>query len=143
MLMNSNKEKYENYKILFSRLNKALKNEFYLEAIFIEYALIEDRLKSILISANRFKPNLMSLSRKMSEVKRYHQLKTSSLSHCLTLEILDLIKLWSLKRNQLIHALAANNFDDDTIKEIATEGIELVRQISKSAQKFKSKIENL
>ena len=40
--------KYENYKEQFRRLNKALANGFNLEAMFIEYAIMEDRTESIL-----------------------------------------------------------------------------------------------
>ena len=36
-----NQLKYENYKEQFRRLNKALANGFNLEAMFIEYAIIE------------------------------------------------------------------------------------------------------
>ena len=43
-----NIQKYENYKEQFKRLDRALKLGFYLEAIFIEYAIMEDRTSSIL-----------------------------------------------------------------------------------------------
>ena len=38
-----NKQKNERYKDLMSKLKKAMNNEFYYEAIFIEYAILEDR----------------------------------------------------------------------------------------------------
>lgn len=41
-----NMQKYLNYKEQMGRLKKAIANSFYLEAIFIEYAIIEDRLES-------------------------------------------------------------------------------------------------
>ena len=43
-----NMEKYEIYKQLSSDLTKAMKQGFYYEAIFIEYAILEDRLASVL-----------------------------------------------------------------------------------------------
>ena len=43
-----NQQKYENYKEQFKRLNKALANGFHLEAMFIEYAVMEDRTESII-----------------------------------------------------------------------------------------------
>ena len=46
--MVDNRLKYENYKEQFRRLNKALVNGFNLEAMFIEYAIMEDRTESIL-----------------------------------------------------------------------------------------------
>ena len=47
-VLSPNMQKYHNYQNQFSRLDKALKAEFYLEAIFIAYAIIEDRTESIL-----------------------------------------------------------------------------------------------
>lgn len=44
----SNLEKYENYRRQKSQLKKALANEFFYEAIFIEYAIMEDRLEAAL-----------------------------------------------------------------------------------------------
>ena len=43
-----NIQKYENYKEQFKRLDRALKSGFNLEAIFIEYAIMEDRTSSML-----------------------------------------------------------------------------------------------
>ena len=43
-----NRLKYENYREQFKRLNNALHNGFNLEAMFIEYAIMEDRTESIL-----------------------------------------------------------------------------------------------
>ena len=44
----SNKKKQENYRIQCRRLKKAMDNAFYLEAVFIEYAILEDRADSVL-----------------------------------------------------------------------------------------------
>ena len=44
----SSKKKYNNYHEQFKRLNKALANGFNLEAMFIEYAIMEDRTESVL-----------------------------------------------------------------------------------------------
>jgi hypothetical protein len=44
----NNKEKGNTYKNMFARFKKAIKNEFYFEAIFIDYAMLEDRLTSFL-----------------------------------------------------------------------------------------------
>ena len=52
--MISGRQKYNNYKEQFKRLNRALSNGFNLEAMFIEYAIIEDRTESILHHAERW-----------------------------------------------------------------------------------------
>ena len=51
-----NQQKYENYRAQSRRLASALRSGFYLEAVFIEYAIIEDRLESALTHAGAFNP---------------------------------------------------------------------------------------
>ncbi len=43
-----NMDKYNTYKELMERYKKSYENEFYFESMFIEYAVMEDRLRSIL-----------------------------------------------------------------------------------------------
>lgn len=52
-----NQQKYLNYCEQMRRLKKALGNGFCLEAIFIEYAILEDRLESASTHANAFNTN--------------------------------------------------------------------------------------
>ena len=47
-VMTTNRQKYENYREQFKRLEKALTYQFYLEALFIAYAIMEDRSEAIL-----------------------------------------------------------------------------------------------
>lgn len=49
----SNTQRYYNYIEQMVRLKKAMAAQFYLEAIFIEYAVMEDRLESILRQIGR------------------------------------------------------------------------------------------
>ena len=53
----NNQQKYENYRAQSRRLSSALRSGFYLEAVFIEYAIIEDRLESALTHTGAFNPN--------------------------------------------------------------------------------------
>ena len=52
--LSDNLQKHENYREQFVRLKKALTSKFYLEAIFIEYSIIEDRTESILRHAEKW-----------------------------------------------------------------------------------------
>ena len=45
-MKNLNIDKYLTYRYSFSKLKKSITNEFYFEAILIEYAIIEDRIYS-------------------------------------------------------------------------------------------------
>ena len=56
-----NQQKYENYHEQCKRLNKALAAGFNLEAMFIEYALMEDRTESILRHADKWDAYIKSL----------------------------------------------------------------------------------
>ena len=51
-----NAQKFKNYGEQFTRLNLALEHEFYLEATFIAYAILEDRSESVLRHAGLWEP---------------------------------------------------------------------------------------
>ena len=57
MKESKNTGKQERYALLCEKLNKAIKNEFWMEACMIEYAIIEDRTQSILYHAGIYKDN--------------------------------------------------------------------------------------
>lgn len=48
MVSKKNMEKYATYKTMMENLSKAMRSEFYYQAIFIEYAILEDRATSAL-----------------------------------------------------------------------------------------------
>ena len=54
-----NIQKYNNYKEQMGRLKKAISSEFYLEAISIEYAIVEDRVTSALRHAGKNNPGIL------------------------------------------------------------------------------------
>lgn len=62
-----NKEKQTKYAILMKKLDIATREEFYFEAILIEYAILEDRTESILRHANINVPR--GLQRKLNILK--------------------------------------------------------------------------
>ena len=66
-----NMQKYENYKEQMNRLKKAMTNAFYLEALFIEYAIMEDRAEAILrYEGNEInaKNGFVSIDRKLNKI---------------------------------------------------------------------------
>ena len=70
-----NMQKYENYKEQFKRLKKAFDYKFYMEAIFIQYAIMEDRTDAILrYESNEIKPKnereFISITRKLNRVRK-------------------------------------------------------------------------
>ena len=72
--LSHNIQKQLNYREQFKRLDKALNNNFYLEALFIEYAIMEDRTESILrYEGNEIKVkegSFISINRKLDKIKK-------------------------------------------------------------------------
>ena len=78
--------KYENYREQFKRLNKAIANGFNLEAMFIEYMIMEDRTESVLRHAALWeayiksrKRNEANIDSKIRYLKRMLKKKISSI----------------------------------------------------------------
>ena len=55
-----NSEKQETYRTQLGRYHKAIKNGFYFEAMLIDYAMLEDRMRSFLYHASFFADRLKS-----------------------------------------------------------------------------------
>lgn len=126
------REKYRNYTEQFSRLNRALKNEFYLEAIFIEYAILEDRTESVLRHAGLWEAymkgkKIPAIGTKLTFIKNKAALKSCSLHSYFSDDLLEKLRSWKDKRNPLIHDLLNQKLGADQLKDLALEGDRLVR----------------
>ena len=131
-------EKYRNYKEQFGRLSRALKNEFYLEAIFIEYAILEDRTESVIRHAGLWevymaKRNQASISTKLTFIKKRASARSSSFHCYFSDSLLDQLRDWKNKRNPLIHDLLNQKLGPDDLMELALEGYDLVRILRNKA----------
>lgn len=124
-----NKEKNKVYISLITKLNKALKNEFYYEAIFIEYAILEDRTESILKHSNVYIEN-PTLSKKLSTIKRLKTLDNKYCKKHLNNELIQSIYTWKKDRNCLIHDLIVSEYNNVNVKKIAKEGYLIVKKLN-------------
>lgn len=127
-------EKYRNYKEQFDRLNKALKNEFYLEAIFIEYAILEDRTESVLHHAGLWEAymkgkKMANIGTKLTFIKNKAAVKSCTLHPYFNDDLMEQLRLWKNKRNPLIHDLLNQKLGDNDLKDLAIEGSALVRTL--------------
>lgn len=127
-------EKYRNYKEQFERLNKALKNEFYLEAIFIEYAILEDRTQSVLEHAGLWEAymkgkKMANIGTKLTFIKNKAAVKSCTLHPYFNDDLMEQLRLWKNKRNPLIHDLLNQKLGDNDLKDLAMEGSTLVRTL--------------
>ena len=124
-------EKYEVYKSMNENLTKAMRSEFYYQAIFIEYAIIEDRCSSVLRHAGvkylDSKGHEIKLSQKLTKMRSNPAFVVPYVRQRITPELLDEITDWKRERDQLIHALAKIPYEHESIKAVAVRGQELVR----------------
>lgn len=129
-----NMEKYEVYKSMNESLTKAMRSGFYYQAIFIEYAIIEDRCASVLKYAGikylDKKGRDISISQKLKEMRNNAVFQVPYVRQRITLELLDEITVWKNKRDDLIHHLAETPYDHESIRDTAITGQELVKILS-------------
>ncbi len=146
--MDENRQKYENYKEQFKRLKKALNNGFNLEAIFIEYAIIEDRSESILVHAEKWDAYLRhrrghqpTIDSKLRYIQKLAENKEDMLHRYFKDDLIERILTWKEERNRLIHALLNQDLQQNEIFDNAVEGEELAKNIRNRANSYKRAIE--
>lgn len=142
-IKDGNRLKYNNYKEQFRRLNKALTNGFNLEAIFIEYAIMEDRTESILKHAELWdsyvksrkgrEPNIYT---KIRYIQKKAENKNDSLHKYFSDGLLDDVLAWKDERNRLIHALLKQQLEHNEVSELAKKGNELVKELRNRAARY-------
>ena len=143
-----NQQKYENYKEQFQRLNKALANGFNLEAMFIEYAIMEDRTESILHHAELWDAYIKSrkgheptINSKVQYIQKRAENKKDLLHRYFSDDLLERVLAWKEERNRLIHALLKQQFEHNEIAVLATKGDELVKALRSKSGSYNRAIE--
>lgn len=138
-----NMQKYENYKEQFKRLKRALTSGFNLEAVFIEYAIMEDRTESILCHGELWdvyrksrkgrEPNLDS---KVKYIQKRAENRESILHKYFSDELLEQILVWKEDRNRLIHALLKQQLAHNEVRRLAEQGNELAKTLRSRARSY-------
>ena len=143
-----NQQKYENYKEQFQRLNKALANGFNLEAMFIEYAIMEDRTESILHHAELWDAYIKSrkgreptINSKVQYIQKRAENKKDLLHRYFSDDLLERVLAWKEERNRLIHALLKQQLEHNEISELAAKGNELVKALRSKSGSYNRAIE--
>ena len=130
----NNYKKYEKYKNLMGKLEKAKKNEFYYEAIFIEYAIIEDITESLLshakLKTTDSNEKEYSLNIKLKKIKGSEKFNQRYIKKHISNDLIENIFNWKNKRNKLIHSLISCKYSDEEIKNIALEGYYIVKKLN-------------
>ena len=101
--------KLNHYADLFKRIQVANTSSHPLEAIWYAYALIEDRLRSILLKSGGASTsagtNIIGLGKKLTAVKK-RRMHDKLLSVYFDQTLMTDIRKWATQRNGLIHAMA-------------------------------------
>ena len=135
----NNIQKGENYREQMKRLKKALQMGFNLEAIFIEYAILEDRLESVIRHSGKwnYDPGRhVSLEAKVKKIKKMAEEKKGLARKYFSDELMDSVVQWKEKRNPLIHALMKQVLQSEEPREIALEGQEILKQFKSKADAY-------
>ena len=143
--LSPNIQKQLNYREQFKRLDKALNNNFYLEALFIEYAIMEDRTESILrYEGNEIKVkegSFISINRKLDKIKKIAEQRKRLPERYFSDNLIECIQLWKDERNRMIHALMKQSLTTEELTELALEGKILCRQLCNKANNYKRAVE--
>ena len=140
--MEENLIKYENFRQQMPRLKRALGSHFYLEAIFIAYAILEERTEAIL----RYTEDLpkvkegtwLSLERKVKKIEKLAENKKSLARKYFGKDtLLQELLSWKEERNKIIHALMKRNNSTEELSAIAVEGERLVKELNRRSQQYK------
>lgn len=134
----NNYEKRDRYAHLMKKLKIATDNEYYYEAIFIEYAILEDRTKSLLKHAgidsffinNKGKKEEFTLKRKLDVLKFNKKFQEPQVKKHLTNELIEEISKWKNVRNMFIHDLVNAEYDNKDVKRIAINGEALIKRLN-------------
>ena len=139
----SSQQKYENYREQFKRLNKALANGFNLEAMFIEYAIMEDRTESVLRHAELWDAYIKSrkgrgptIDSKIKYIRKRAEDNNGIFYKYFSDDLLDRILTWKNDRNRLIHALVKQELEHNEVRRLAEQGNELVKLLRNRASSY-------
>lgn len=140
-----NEVKYENYKEQIKRLNLAIKNKFYLEAIFIEYSILEDRTDALLrySCGGNIASKYNKITPRINKLKAVVGDKCFNINKYISLDLLVRTIEWIDVRNSMIHALMKRKNSTIELETIATHGLELVKILNSKSIAFKKRVDKI
>lgn len=141
----TNMEMYQNYKTQFERLKLAMENHFYLEAIFIEYAIMEDRTRAILgYEGNEIikksEREHIGIAKKVRKIINISQ-PGSVIGTYFSDDLMNQLLVWINQRNGYIHALMRKITTTEGLRDFAERGGKLCRELSNRATAYRRMVE--
>ncbi len=126
----------ENLHQQFRRMNKAVNNAFFLEAVFIEYMIMEDYAELILRTAGLWESYLKkrrghepAIDSKIRYIQASSLTKKTLLNKYFGDELLDRVSAWKQERCKLIMTLLKSRPAAEYAEAIAREGKELAAAV--------------
>lgn len=147
--MNGKIEAQKMHKNFFDCCENAIKNEFYMEAILMEYAAIESRLEVMLgligMPCNKFiedkERKKVQISHRISCVKKFRKNSPLFEKTKLSSKFFDKLENWIAKRNMYVHGLYKNEIEYNSrikgAKELAEKGLVFTRQLYNEVSRLK------
>ena len=131
-----NTQKRDQYREMISNLHLSINHGFYMQAIFIEYSILEDRASTIirvligekaLIPKSDTKP-YYNLEEKIDKIEKFVNNNTNDrwLKNHLNEDLWNRIREWKKQRNAMVHALMNKFSTNEEMKDIAVAGDKLV-----------------
>ena len=143
-----NLQKQKNYQEQFKRLEKAIHNGFYLEAMFIAYAILEDRTESILRHAEKWDAYIKSrkgrdatIDSKIKYIQNIAREKKTLPNKYFGDDLLANILQWKEDRNRMIHALMKQSLTTEELEALALTGREYARALANRATSYRRAVE--
>lgn len=149
MFMNGNFEAQKMHQSFFDRCENAIENEFYMEAIFMEYAAIESRLEAMLgligMPCNKFleasERKKIQISHRISCAKKFRKTSLLFENTRLSNKFFDNLENWIAKRNIYVHGLYKNEIEYNSrikgAKELAEKGLNYTRLLYNEVNRLK------
>ena len=139
-----NQLKYGNYTEQMGQLKKAMGSGFYLEALFIEYVIVEDRTNSVLEHAGIYHPKRHRfLGPKLEAIEILAQDESSLLHKYITPELIEQVRTWKEARDTLMHRLLEQALTTEELERIANEGQECVKQLRNKVGSYNRAVERV
>ena len=130
---NGNVIKHDHYREAFARINAAIANEYFIEAIAIEEGIVSDRLTSHLSHFGKLPkqkhPSLKKLTEAWAKISKTSEER----------DLIEKIDKWRDARNHAVHGIVkCSNEKKDSVnaflkeaKDSATKGLEIVNELKK------------
>ena len=149
MFMNGNFEAQKMHQNFFDRCENAIENEFYMEAILMEYAAIESRLEVMLgllgMPCNKFmeasERKKIQISHRISCVKKFRKNSHLFEKTKLSPKFFGNLENWIAKRNIYVHGLYKNEIEYNSrmkgAKDLAEKGLIYTRLLYNEVNRLK------